>query len=829
MKKFLLFSLLCLCSYMSSVAQISGNKGFKLNLNSGDAYLNCGDIAELNNVGAYTIEMWVNVTLDELEDRFIMFKKEQPDERNRIKVQVEKNGQIYVMQANGDGAYAATAPGCYPASGWHHVALVYDGTKASTDEGVIILYIDGIKQPFGNAFFKPTTGVIDAPFAVGGPSVACYDEVRIWNKSLSLETLSAWKSYKVLDTHPEKANLVAYYDFQNVSGTNVPDKKGTYPATFKADEAEIKDIELKIYEEIGEMTVESIMLSQLTGNAYAKEEAIELLALKVNTVGAGELFVTGLDLSLDGTTSLSDIANINVYYAGDKAQITDESVTMNYQALRPGTGKIELRDGTNAGKQQLLVGNNFFIVAIRMRPTATDGNKLDGQISKVYFSNGSEVAPQNPNPDGDMTIRQINLLDPTAYAEKCAHYDNKVVFGWFPWFSVFSIDKVDWKGLTHVSPIGFEIDKGGYVPTFEDKSIELKWPWIDFINDAHKNGVKVVASITGNVRDGGNTAFYLDLFGDSQKMRRAAEAIAKFVDKYNLDGINMDIEEFYNSIPNHGAKYNELIKYVGEELEKINPELELSVATYPGNENNDWDFKGMLQSADYLTIMMYNIGQKFTCPLGDAKRRIKEFWLDIDIPAKDIVIGWPYYGNLYKDGSKIGTALIGDLPKYAKDDNITWDEEAQGNIYKYTEDGAEMTAYVEDLQSLKLKYEYTKNGGFKGIGIWALGQDAGMEDKTYPLIREFFDNTYSGINGHSLNKDMQVYPVPVEDILYVNLNDANDSPLEFTIYNTMGQAVRSGILSVVQDGIHMEGLMPGVYLLKVKHGENIGNATVIKK
>ena len=113
-----------------------------------------------------------------------------------------------------------------------------------------------------------------------------------------------------------------------------------------------------------------------------------------------------------------------------------------------------------------------------------------------------------------------------------------------------------------------------------------------------------MAAITGNVRDGGNTAFYVDLFGDSQKMRAAAVAIAKFVDKYNLDGINMDIEEFYNSVPNHGAKYNELAKYIKEELDKINPDFELSIATYPGNESNEWDFKGMLKSADYLTIMM---------------------------------------------------------------------------------------------------------------------------------------------------------------------------------------------------------------------------------
>ena len=93
MKKNLFLCLLFLLGILNVSAQTTGNKGFKLNVNSGNAYLDCGDITQLNKAGAYTIEAWVNITLDELADRFIIFKKEQPDERNRIKVQVsgEKN------------------------------------------------------------------------------------------------------------------------------------------------------------------------------------------------------------------------------------------------------------------------------------------------------------------------------------------------------------------------------------------------------------------------------------------------------------------------------------------------------------------------------------------------------------------------------------------------------------------------------------------------------------------------------------------------------------------------------------------------------------------
>ena len=831
MKRNLFLCFLCLfCIITTATAQLSGNKGFKLNVNSNDAYLDCGDITQLNNTSAYTIEAWVNVNLDDLADRFIIFKKEQSDESNRIKVQVEKNGQIYVMQASNDGAYAQTSAGAYPKSGWHHIALVYDGTKTSTDEGVIILYIDGIKQSFSNAFFKQKTATIDANFVIGSPSIASYDEIRIWNKSLSAETISKWKSYKVLDSHPDKDALVAYYDFQNVTGATVPDLKGSYPATFKTSEAEIQDIDLKIFEEVGEMTIESAMVSQNTGNAYVKEENIQLLTLKINTVGAGELYLSGLDFSLDGTTKLSDIISVNVYYAGNKAQISDDSFTMNYQALRPGsTGKIELRDGENSEKQLLSVGNNFFIVAIRLKPTATDMNKLDGQITKLYFDNGNEMTPQDPSPSGDMTIRQIYTLNQEAYTQKCAAFNNQIVFGWFPWFSVNTIDKVDWKGLTHISPIGFEIDKGNYVPTFEDKGIDLKWPWIDFINDAHKNGVKVIAAITGNVRDGGNTQFYVDLFSDSQKMRAAAAAIAQFVDKYNLDGINMDIEEFYNTIPNHGAKYNELIKYINEELENINPDFELSVATYPGNEEGAWDFPGMLKYSDFLTIMMYNIGTTFTCPLPNAKERIQKYWLDINIPASNLVIAWPYYGNLFKDGNNVGTATLGNIPMYSKDNNITWDESAQCNIYKYNEDGANMTAYVEDIKSLGLKYDYTKQGGFKGIGIWALGQDAGMESQAYALIREYFDTTYEGssIEKNDISGNISIYPIPVQNKL--NIRTTHNSAILVKIYNSTGQLVINKTLASTYEYIDVNNLASGYYIIQVQTDTDTKTFRVIKK
>ena len=249
MNKKLIVSFLSFVSCFCLFAQTEGNKAFQLNVNNGDAYLDCGDVSELNNTSQYTIETWVNVTLSDLPDRFIIFKKE-PTETNRIKVQVEKNGQIYVMQSNGgDGAFAQTPVGTYPESGWHHIALVYDGEKGTSGNGAMILYIDGVKQPLSDATFKGTTGNMEGSFAVGGPALNVqYDEVRIWNKAMEAVTIMEWKGCKVLDSHPDKEALAAYYDFQNVSGTEVPDLAGQYPAVFEESEASILDTELAILE-----------------------------------------------------------------------------------------------------------------------------------------------------------------------------------------------------------------------------------------------------------------------------------------------------------------------------------------------------------------------------------------------------------------------------------------------------------------------------------------------------------------------------------------------------------------------------------------------------
>ena len=48
MNKKLIVSFLSFVSCFCLFAQTEGNKAFQLNVNNGDAYLDCGDVSELN-------------------------------------------------------------------------------------------------------------------------------------------------------------------------------------------------------------------------------------------------------------------------------------------------------------------------------------------------------------------------------------------------------------------------------------------------------------------------------------------------------------------------------------------------------------------------------------------------------------------------------------------------------------------------------------------------------------------------------------------------------------------------------------------------------------
>jgi len=141
-----------------------------------------------------------------------------------------RQGSVSPFTGIGAGAntQVLTTPntGVYTLNTWNHVAAVY--TNVSNASNTVDIYVNGVLRGTGSVVVPSNTDSI----RIGSDFSARFfngqiDEVRIWNSALSATTLNAYKSIAVDATHPNFANLAAYYNFnQLATATTIADLSG---------------------------------------------------------------------------------------------------------------------------------------------------------------------------------------------------------------------------------------------------------------------------------------------------------------------------------------------------------------------------------------------------------------------------------------------------------------------------------------------------------------------------------------------------------------------------------------------------------------------------
>ena len=178
----------------------------------------------------FTFETWIKRdviagTLNNFGKAFIL-----SDNNNGWGVGILNDNSLFVTKV-GVNAVASTLT--IADTLWHHVAMVYTGTK-------IQFYIDGIfsnevnyTENFtsgGNYLIGPrqSFGNSNGDQAIEGK----HDEIRVWqNVALDSATIRNWMCKKILPGHPNYNNLFAYYRFDEGSGNLLGDLKGSHTGT----------------------------------------------------------------------------------------------------------------------------------------------------------------------------------------------------------------------------------------------------------------------------------------------------------------------------------------------------------------------------------------------------------------------------------------------------------------------------------------------------------------------------------------------------------------------------------------------------------------------
>ena len=139
------------------------------------------------------------------------------------------------------GASSPVSIGTVSFGTWNHAVVRYNSATSKLDgllNGVpsVPVTITRATPNSASPFFTNLyygIGNVDASAITGGTGAyfdGQVDEFRVWNTALSTANIDSWMTREVTASHPNYANLVAYYKM-NTGAMLVDSKTGTYPLT----------------------------------------------------------------------------------------------------------------------------------------------------------------------------------------------------------------------------------------------------------------------------------------------------------------------------------------------------------------------------------------------------------------------------------------------------------------------------------------------------------------------------------------------------------------------------------------------------------------------
>lgn len=386
----------------SFINLVQAQSGKVLLLDGSTAYMSVADHADVDiDAGEnMTITCWIQTT-SVVNNGRIIAKRTAPSGSNLG----------YEFYSNSTGYFATNlrhsgsnvAPNTFSTvkindNAWHHLAMVVDAAGSKTVKN----YIDGVlvgTGPNGTNTFAGTETFANAVALFFGKAndntlywPGKIDDVRIWNKAFTAAEVQADKSAVV---NGPTTNLLAAWNFENVTGTDVPDISGNnHPGTLFGN-ATVVNL-------VSDMQFASAALYQ-TELPVGKGEANQrIIAVNVVTSGVNNpVALTSLSCTLDGTTNIADISQLKIYYTGSSNRFTTANL---FATVAAGAGTITVN-----GTQTLAEGNNYFWIAADITSNAKEGNVIDATCESLTVG-GTVYTPANKTVAGARTILLAHKL-----------------------------------------------------------------------------------------------------------------------------------------------------------------------------------------------------------------------------------------------------------------------------------------------------------------------------------------------------------------------------------------------------------------------------------
>ena len=376
------------------------------------------------------------------------------------------------------------------------------------------------------------------------------------------------------------------------------------------------------------------------------------------------------------------------------------------------------------------------------------------------------------------------------------------------------IDRTDLSKLTHINLAFANLNAAGLIisggnPTCMGGSAsDINYG----VQKAHAAGVKVLISIAGGGGGGGCPGSWRELLKPATR-QTVVNSLINFVDTFNLDGVDVDIEGVLLTDIDNDGNYTPFIQGLASSLNPVGKLVTAATATYNG---------GMVPTSSlpyfsFVNIMSYdNIGPGWG--QAGAEQATYDFaasnintWIGRGLTKDKLVLGMPVYGygfNGYNESYTFADIVAQFGPAAAQKDLIGTACVGCGYI---TYNG---------LPTIRSKTTLALQKG-SGVMLWELAQDASGANSILGAI--------SGVIGplHASSSSASSVKSSVKSSVAASVKSSTPSSVASSIKSSVVSSARSSSAPSFSKQIEAESYsnMSGVQLentIDIGGGKDVG-------
>jgi len=229
MKRIIIYLLL-----LHPILNFAQGSGTSITLNGSNQYISIPNSPELNPTSEITLEAWFKPTISYVGvgNEPIILKSFTSHSNpyyqyglymvgNNYSSTTHKGTLRFLVTTSTGNYNLGTSPSYYTTGEWYHISGTYDGANmnfyingelisTTSATGTIQSYNTGVEIGKLRNFNSYTPGE--------------FDELRIWNKAFTQAEIRSNMTKKITSSHPNYANLVAYYNADSGSGSTLVDQ-----------------------------------------------------------------------------------------------------------------------------------------------------------------------------------------------------------------------------------------------------------------------------------------------------------------------------------------------------------------------------------------------------------------------------------------------------------------------------------------------------------------------------------------------------------------------------------------------------------------------------